>query len=185
MKSFTLAILIALSGTVFAQSSNMKPGLWEIKQISHVVDGRDVTAQTAAARAKMQQAMANMSPAQREQMQAMMNRQGASVGGGGMRICISPAMAARDKPVLNSEGHCEPTKISRSGNKTRFEINCTNHGITTVGKGENTVVGDIVTNHMDLTTTDARGSHHTVSESQMKYLGSDCQGIKPADQLAK
>ena len=77
MKKLILAILITLlSGTVFAQTSNLKPGLWAFKPISQIMDGRDMTAQLAQAQAKMQQAMANMPPSQREQMKAMMGNQG-------------------------------------------------------------------------------------------------------------
>jgi len=103
-----------------------------------------------------------------------------------MQICISPAMAAKDKPVVDAKGDCEPTRVSRSGNKTSFEINCTTRGGTRVGKGESTVSGDKIITRMDLATTDERGNHHTMrSEIQMKYLGSDCKGITPADQIAQ
>lgn len=185
MKKLILVILITLlSSTAFAQNSGLKPGLWEYKPISQIMDGRDMSAQIASAQAEMQQALANMSPAQREQMQAMMGRQG-SLSGGVMQICISPAMAAKDKPMVDAKGDCEPTKVSRSGNKTSFEINCTTKRGTSVGKGESTVSGDTVTTHMNLATTDDRGNRHTMrSEIQMKYLGSDCKGITPADQIA-
>jgi hypothetical protein len=182
MKKCTIAILLTLSGAVFAQTSSMKPGLWEMKQIHQVVDGRDMAAQMAAANAKMEQAMASMTPEQRKQMEAMMGGQGMpgqGAGGGGMRVCISPAMAAQDKPVVDPDGHCEPTKMTRSGAKTSFEVHCAANGRTQTGKGETTVSGDTVTTLMDMTTTDAQGSHSIHSESQMKYLGPDCQGIKP------
>jgi Protein of unknown function (DUF3617) len=184
MKKLTLAILLTLSGAAFAQSSSLKPGLWEIKPISQIMDGRDMTAQMASAQAKMQQEMANMPPEQRKQMETMMGPQGASAGSS-MRICVSPAMAARDKPMVDPEGRCEPATVNRSGNKTSFEFNCTANGRTSVGKGESTVSGDTVTTRVDMTMTDARGRHTIKSESQMKYLGSDCQGIKPLDQLVK
>ena len=186
MRKSTLAILTTLSGIAFAQSSSLKPGLWEMKPIRQVVDGRDMTAQMASAQAKMQQAMVNMPPDQRKQMEAKMKGMPTqSAAGGGTRICISPAMAARDKPMVDPEGRCEPAKVNRSGNKSSFEFNCTANGHTRVGKGESTVSGDTVTTRVDMTTTDARGSHTMQSESQMKYLGPDCQGIKPIDQLAK
>ena len=176
-----MAILIILSGTAFAQSSSLKPGLWEMKPIRQVVDGRDLTAQMASASAKMAQAMANMTPEQRKQMQAMMSGQSRPQGanGGGTRICISPAMAAKDKPMVDSEGRCEPAKVSRSGNKTSFEFNCTGDGRSEVGSGESTISGDTVTTRVDMTMTDARGRHSMQTESQMRYLGPDCQGIKP------
>lgn len=186
MKKLILAILITLlSGIAFAQSSSLKPGLWEFKTTSQIMDGRDMSAERALFQAKMQEKMANMPPAQREQMQALMGSHGA-LSGGGMQICISPAMAAKNQPMVDSRGDCEPVKLSRSGNKTSFEINCTGKEGTKVGKGESTVSGDTMTTRVDMSMTDARGNHHTMqSEMQMKYLGSDCKGIMPADQMVK
>jgi len=184
MKKLILAILITMSGIALAQGAGLKQGLWEIKPIKQVMDGRDMSADMASAQSRMQQAMANMSPEQRNQMQTMMGRQGAPAGGGA-RICVSAAMAAKDKPIVDSEGRCEPAKVSHSGNKTSFEFNCTSKGRTMVGKGESTNNGESVTTRMDMTTTDARGTHTMQSEMQMNYLGSDCQRVKPADQLLK
>jgi len=184
MKKLSLLILITLSSTVLAQGSGLKQGLWEIKPIKQIMDGKDMAAQMASAQAQMQQAMANMPPEQRQQMQAMMAQHG-STAPGSARICVSAAMAAKDKPVVDSEGRCEPSKVSRSGNKSSFEFNCSTKGRTMVGKGESTTNGDSVTTSVDMTMTDARGSHTMQSEMLMTYLGSDCQGVKPADQLLK
>ncbi|HTY99435.1 MAG TPA: DUF3617 domain-containing protein [Rhodocyclaceae bacterium] len=185
MKKSALAVLIALCGTAYADNPGLKAGLWEVTVVRQVMDGRDMTSQMAAAQAQMQQAMAKMSPAQRKQMEAMMGSKGGGQGSGAVRICVSPAMAARDKPMVDPEGRCEPAKVSRSGNKTSFEFNCTTGGRTSVGKGETVASGDSMTTHMDMTTTGAEGRHTMQTDSQMKYLGSDCQGVKPADQLAK
>lgn len=181
-----LAVPLTVSTTALAQGSGLKAGLWELKQIKQVMDGRDMGAEMAAAQAEMQQAMANMSPAQRKQMEAMMGSRGMPAGAGGaQRICISPAMAAADKPMVDPEGRCEPAKVSRSGNKTSFEFNCTTQGHSMVGKGESIVSGEMVSTRMDMTTTDAQGRHTMQSESQMRYLGPDCQGMKPIDQIAR
>ena len=186
MKKVLLAILVALSSNVFAESSGLKPGLWEMKVVKQVMDGRDMQAQMAAAQEQMQQAMANMTPEQRKQMEAMMGRQGAHVsGGGGTRICISKEMAARDRPVMSSQSHCDPVKSNRSGNKISFEFNCSNKGRTESGKGETTIRSDLMETVVDMTMTDAHGSHTIHNESQFKFIGSDCQGIKPADQLSR
>jgi hypothetical protein len=188
VKKLAAATLILLCATAFAQSPSINPGLWEINVIRQVIDGRDMTAQLAAAQTKMQQAMANMSPEQRQRLEAMMGGQGMpvqSTATGGTRVCISAAMAARDRPLVDPQGLCEPAKFSRSGNKISFEFNCTANGGTSVGKGESTIGSDMVTNSVDMTVTDARGQHTMRNESQMKYLGPDCQGIKPIDELAK
>lgn len=183
MKNLTLAILLILSGNSFAQST-LKQGLWEVKPISQVRDGKDMTAQMAAAREQMRKSLANMPPERRKQMEAMMG-QGGTTGGGATRICVSAAMAARDKPMVDSEGRCEPAKVARSGNKSSFEFNCTTEGRSMVGKGESITSGDVVTTRMDMTTTDTQGRHTMQSEVQMKYLGADCQGVKPIDQMVK
>jgi len=173
------------SASTSGESSGLKPGLWENKQISMVVDGRDMNAQMAAAQAKMQQEMAKLTPDERKQMQAMMSKASGGMMSqqGVMRICISPAMATKNNPML--ENGCEPVKLNRSGNKTNFEINCTKNGRTMVGKGESTYSNDTVTTSTDMTMTDARGRSTMQMEMQMKYLGTDCQGVKPADQIIR
>ncbi len=173
------------SASTSGESSGLKPGLWENKQISMVVDGRDMNAQMAAAQAQMQKELAKLTPDERKQMQAMMSKASGGMMSqqGVMRICISPAMATKNNPML--ENGCEPVKLSRSGNKTNFEINCTKNGRTTVGKGESTNSNDTVTTRTDMTMTDAQGRHTMQMESQMKYLGADCQDVKPADQIIR
>jgi hypothetical protein len=69
--------------------------------------------------------------------------------------------------------------MSRSGNTTRYEIDCTTEGRRSVGKGESTVSGNTISSRMDMTTTDARGTHTMQTESQMTYLGADCRGLAP------
>ncbi len=179
MKKALVIILITLSSNVFAEGTRPNPGLWEYKVVKQVVDGQDMQAQMAAAEAQMKQAMANLTPEQRKQMEAMTRGQGASAGA--MSFCISKEMAARDKPVLGPQSHCETVKSSRSGNKVSYEIKCSNKGQTTSGKGETTVGSDLMKTVMDINTSDAHGSHAIHSESQMKFIGSDCRGIKPAN----
>lgn len=87
--------------------------------------------------------------------------------------------------MVDREGSCAPTKVTRNGNKSAFEFNCSTHGRTMVGSGESIASGDTIATNVNMTTMDANGRHSMQSESQMRYLGSDCQGIKPADQLVK
>ena len=181
MKRLIVAATVAVvASSPFAQTTGMKAGLWEMKTLKQVMDGKDMQAQMVAAQAQMQQAMASMPPEQRKKMEAAMGKQGAVMSGGGaMRMCISPEMAARDKPMVDPEGKCEPAKVSRSGNKTSYEFNCKTAGGSMVGKGDSTFGGDTITSRMDMTTTDARGKHTMQTESQMKYLGADCGTLKP------
>ncbi len=179
MKKVLLAtVLVMLSSNVFAEA-RPKPGLWEMKVTKQIVDGRDMQVEMAAAEAQMQRAMANLTPEQRKQMEAM----GAHHGGGGTRICISKEMAARDKPVMGPRAHCDTVKSSRSGNKLTFEFNCSDKGRTESGKGVTTISSELMKTVTDINMTDAHGSHTIHNESQMKYIGADCQGVKPADEM--
>lgn len=189
MKRIHIALVLVLGATStlygWAQSSGStpmeKPGLWEMKPIKNIIDGRDISAQLAAAQEKMKQAMANMSPDQRAKFESM--TAGMGNGSGNMKVCISPAMAARKQPVFDKEAKCPPAKFSTSGNVTTFEINCTHDGRTTVGSGTSTIAGDSVTTSTNMTVSDAHGQHTIQSEMQMTFLGADCQGVTPADQL--
>jgi hypothetical protein len=159
-----------------ALAGDMKAGLWEIRTIRQVVDGQDMQAQMR----QMQQQMAGLPPERRKQMEAMMGRQGIGMGAGGAtRMCVSEEMAKRDAPVVDPDGRCQPTKMSRSGSTVRYEIDCMMDGRRTQGKGESTFSGNSVHSRMDMVTMDASGRHTMQSESQMTYLGPDCKGLAP------
>jgi hypothetical protein len=178
----SLASLVALAAlSAYATAVGLKPGLWEVRVVKQVVDGKDMTAQMAAQAAQLQKTMAAMPPEQRAQMEAMFKQKGISQGGdGGYRLCVTPEMAKRDTPVVDKDGRCQPTKVTHSGNQTTYEINCSANGITTVGKGESTVTGDLITTRSDMTMTRPNGPPRVMhSESEMKYLGSDCGDVKP------
>ncbi|HME38987.1 MAG TPA: DUF3617 domain-containing protein [Steroidobacteraceae bacterium] len=174
-----LTALAALSA--YATGVGLKPGLWEVRVVKQVVDGQDMTAQRAAQAAKMQQTMAAMPPEQRAKMEAMFKQNGVSQGSdGGYRLCISAEMAQRDTPIVDKDGRCQPAKVIHSGNHTTYEFSCSSNGITTVGKGETTAAGDLITTRSDMTMTRANGPPRVMhNESEMKYLGSDCGGLKP------
>jgi hypothetical protein len=182
MRKSVLACLIALAAIqVSAGGIGLKPGLWETRLVKQVMDGRDNSAQIAGAAAQRQQAMANMTPEQRARMEAMMKDRGGPTAGsnGTMRMCISPEMASRDKPLIDREG-CEPATVNRSGNHTTFEFSCTRNGNVTSGKGETTTSGDTISTVVDTTIHRASGETHVMhSESEMKFLGADCGDVKP------
>ncbi|MBV8635333.1 MAG: DUF3617 domain-containing protein [Burkholderiaceae bacterium] len=177
MKKSIIAILaIGVAGLASAQAPASKPGLWETKIVKQVVDGKDMTAQINGAMAQL----ANLPPEQRAMIEAHMK--GAGMNGTSIRVCISPAMAAKHEIGGDPRGHCPPASIEVNGNTTNFAVNCTYQGRTTVGKGQAVVNGDSIAVHVDMKETDSNGSHTVISDTQMSYLGSDCQGIKPLDQ---
>jgi hypothetical protein len=175
-----LAAFAAVSG--LAAGFGLKPGLWESRIVKHVMDGRDMTSQMTGAMSQMQNNLSRLPPEKRAQLEAMMKEHGALTTGatGTTRLCISPEMAGRDKPIVDPEGRCQPTKISQSGNHTTFEINCNASGTVMTGKGESTATGDVITSRVDVTTRRAKGEAHVMhSETEMKFLGADCGDVKP------
>jgi len=167
----------------YAADFGLKPGLWEVKVLKQVMDGRDMSAQMAAASANLQQAMANMPPEQRARMEAMMPKSGAGLGANGsVRICVSPEMAKRNTPFVDKDGHCQPATVTHTGNVTSYQFSCSSNGSTREGKGEATSAGDLITNRVDMTTHSANGTTHIMhNESEMHYLGADCGDVKPIE----
>lgn len=187
MKPLILAFIALLCGAAHAEGDRQKPGLWELTVTRHVRDGVDMSGQMNAMKEKMRARLESMPPEKRKQMEAMMGSNGlpTPAAGGGTRICISAAMSTRKDPMVDPMSHCTPARTTRSGNTTTFEFNCTRDGKTTVGTGRNTINGDTATSAVEMTTTDAAGAHKMQMESTMKYLGADCQGIKPMDEILK
>jgi len=69
MKKLICASLVmssVLCSLAYADTSTLKPGLWENKVIKNVVDGKDMSAKSAEMMAKYQQAMEKMTPEQRD-----------------------------------------------------------------------------------------------------------------------
>lgn len=173
-----LAALFVLAPAAHAQST--KPGLWELRTVKQLVDGQDMAAQMIAAQQRMKEAIAKMPPAQRKQMESQMAGFGAGPGGA-HRVCVSPAMAAKDKPMLPENAQCDPPKMSRSGNRTQYEFSCRQNGDVVKGKGESVVDADRVLTKMDMTTSGAQGKHTMVTEMEMRFISADCGAIRPLE----
>ena len=182
-----LAALLALTllGTAHAQSG-LKAGLWENRTVRMVVDGKDMTAAMRDAAEQRKQQIAKLPPAQRQQAEAALARQGGDPLT--RRVCISAEMAARQQPMVPRppRAECEPPKFKRDGQRTTFELTCTQEGGKLNGKGEIVTTADLITTRLETRSGDGAGQAHTLlAETQMKYLGSDCGGIKPLEAPAQ
>lgn len=175
-------MLLVASGAVQAQVA-MKPGLWETRMVRMTVDGKDMLSQMSAAQEQMRQSLAKMPPEQRKKMEAMMAGQGGDMMT--QRICISPEMAAKDGAMAPPRAECGPPKITKSGNRSTFEMACKQeNGGQVVSKGETQLNGDQMNAKMEAVATEPRGARRvTQTETQMKFVSSDCGNIKPVDQL--
>ena len=187
MKTPLIALCAALAAcAVHAQGANqMKPGLWETRMVKMTADGQDMLPMMKAAQEQMRKAMASMPPEQRKQMEASLDAKGDPTV---ERMCVSAEMAKSDQAMLPKQSEmpgCDQPKIDHSGNSTTFEVSCKVNGGATVTKGESVASGDQITTKAEVVTTMGGAKHTMVSEAQMKFLGSDCGGLKPLDQLVK
>jgi hypothetical protein len=166
---------------VHAAGLGLKPGLWEVKVVKQLMDGRDVSAQMSAAMSQAQQALAKLPPEQRARIEAMMNNAGVGrTNNGTFRICVSPEMAQQNAPVLDKDGRCQPVMLSRHGDRVDFQFDCSTNGTSMQGKGEATVTPESVNTHTEMTTTSATGgSHQMQNDTQMSYISADCGDLKP------
>jgi len=184
MRPYLLAGLVVLSVTpALAAGPSLKAGLWEMKTINQTMDGKDQSAAVGAGYARMQESLANLPPEQRARVEAMMKQRGGPTFGadGTIRMCISPEMAARDRPIVDREGRCQPATVTTSGNEMQFEVNCSSNGVTTVGKGHRSTSADgVIHTTIDMTTRKDNGETHVMhNESEMHFVGADCGDVKP------
>lgn len=185
--TFAAVLTLAALGSAYAQPNAMKAGLWESRTSKMLVDGKDMVPQMKAAAEQMRQQLAKMPADQRKLIEAQMAARGGN-DPSVQRMCVSAEMAKRDQPMVPRPPHaeCADPKLTRSGNRTEFELSCKQPDGTMTGKGETVVSGDTITSKVETVTVHKTGTKRTlVAESSMRYLGSDCGDIKPLDQLLK
>jgi hypothetical protein len=177
-----------LATQVFAAPNlgmGIQPGLWEAKATQQVVDGQDVQAKMAAAQQEMAQMLKNMPPAQRQQMEKAMGARMAA--GGATQICISPAMAAMDKPLPPKDMQCDTIKTQRNGNSLDYEISCKSANHSIKGKGKTSFTATSMKTQMDMQTQDNKSGqqHRMQTASEMRFISANCGAIQPLDALVK
>jgi hypothetical protein len=155
MKTMLLSLSVLLLGVAACSKSavEMKPGLWETRIVKMEQDGKDVTDMMNAAMASNPKAA---------------------------RMCISKEMASKiatNPPAAGgasqlSKAGCEQPKINRSGNSITAEITCNNFS----SKSETVVASDQITSKTELVMTMGGAKHTSSSETQMKFISSDCGG---------
>ena len=168
-----VALLLSLSG-VAASAQKIDPGLWE-----HTVTMKGE--QMAAAMAQLQAQLAQMSPEQRRQVEAMMGGPGMGLAAGkptAVRVCVTPEQAARDD-VMPPDSQCRIIGKERSGNTLRMTFACSGERQGS-GEGEFTIDsakahhGRMVIDHVD------KGRPMRLEmEMSARWLAADCGKVKP------
>lgn len=179
MKRFLIALAMLSMATAQAQAQTtqtgptIKPGLWEL---NNTVKTGDI--QTDAAIQMAMQQLANMPPAQRAQMEAMLAQNGVSVpkvgGDGSMTVtaCVTPEMAAKKELPLNQKGNCT-SKTAPTAGGLDVSFSCTNP--TSSGQGQIRFSDDShYTMIMDVN-TEATGAPQKVKvNSTGRWVGASC-----------
>jgi len=172
MKYKVLGVFVGALFTVTAFAEDMKPGLWEVSMQTSALSG-------------MEQQMASMSPAERQQMEAIMAQQGIKLGGGRVtsKVCITPEMAKRSSEDMakraaksfQEDGNCTVNVSPRVGNTVTSSFTCTGKEPFS-GKSEMTFQGDTAYS-MQMRTV--RAGQNTDMQSSGRWLGADCGNVKP------
>ena len=174
MRTPLLAAAAALCIVAFpAGAQTLKPGLWEIH---NKMSGGEMD----QAMAEMQKQMAQMSPAERKQMEAMMGKQGVRMtpGAGGMSVqmCMTKEMVERnDMPMQDG---CRMTQNSRSGNTMKMAFACTNPPSS--GEGQVTFTSpEAYTSRMTMRMQEKGKTETMTMDTTGKWLKADCGNVKP------
>ncbi len=156
------ALLLSLAVQVQAQPLG-RPGLWEVTTANPELD---------QARAQMAQQLEKMPPAQRAQMQAMMNSMGVGMTpSGATRVCVSAEMAGESLPAAMPDG-CKGT-AKTSGRTLKFEFSCEDGSN---GRGEFAYPDD--RSYTGWTDSTTQGRKMRVEHSG-RWISADCGALAP------
>lgn len=172
MRFIPLALFL-LSAPALAQSPPIKPGLWEMKQLSLEVDGKPMPNM-----AQMAPQLSQLPPEVRKQMEAQMKAQGIDIAGGGIRTCVSAEMLKQNQWGQGQQGQndCKVDVMERGSSSWRFKVQCKEGQ----GEGQTQFQGsEGYTSDMQWTGTQPGRTQKMKTKVQARWLGADCGGLKP------
>lgn len=160
----------------WADNPKVKPGLWE-----HSMDMRSQSGRVESAMAQMQAQLDKMTPAQRQQMEAMMGSMGVGLGQqrSSFRVCLSPEEAAKLEDVESPEENCRQEVLERSAKRMKVRFHCTGEH-PTEGEGDYRFDGDSGYSGTSVmkTVIDGKPDQMTMNHTA-KWVSADCGSIKP------
>lgn len=154
------------SAPALAQPHALLPGLWEMQVRNPELD---------AAREQMMKQLADAPPAMRRQIEQLMASQGVTLGGNGVRACITPEQARMGPNVADDEDGCTQ-EMDWKGPVGHYRMTCPDGRR---GTGEITFTSDKAwEGRGEFVDPGAGGKVMKVSYSS-RWLGSDCGAVKP------
>ncbi|MGK5080317.1 DUF3617 domain-containing protein [Janthinobacterium sp. HLX7-2] len=174
LASLGLGALASAQST--AQSTSIKPGLW---QVDNKVASPD--AATDNAMSMVLQQLGNLPPEQRKQLESMAASRGMAMptvaADGAVRVtaCVTPEMAARKQIPTGQPGDCTSNNTPIAGGMN-VSFTCANPKSS--GTGKVLFSGDQAFSMQLAVTTSARGTPEQVNvTSKGQWLGASCPVI--------
>ncbi|WP_223431335.1 DUF3617 domain-containing protein [Pseudomonas sp. GL-B-26] len=164
-----LAMAVGLSLPVAAQAQMLQPGLWEMTTSNMKVDDQNLPDLQLI----LGQIQSQMTPQQRAQLE----KQGITMGGNGIRACLTPEQVkTNDIPLTDPQSGCKQEITDRTGNQWKFRFSCPK----AQGTGVATFLSDREFTTKVNGTFNATGIQQKGSlDSRAVWLGQDCGTVKP------
>jgi hypothetical protein len=165
------ALVLGLSAPG-VQAQMLQPGLWEMTTSNMQVDGKPLPdMQVMLGQLKM------LPPEQRAMMEGVLANQGITVGGNGIRSCLTPEQVrTNDIPLQDAKSGCTQKITERNGNVWKFQFSCPK----AQGAGQAQFLSDrefltTVNGTFNASGAAQKGSMNT----RAVWLGNDCGTVKP------
>ncbi|CAI3790452.1 hypothetical protein AHFPHNDE_04171 [Pseudomonas sp. MM227] len=165
------ALVVGLSATG-AQAQMLQPGLWEMTTSNMQVDGKPLPdMQVMLGQLKM------LPPEQRAMMEGVLANQGITVGGNGIRSCLTPEQVkTNDIPLQDAKSGCTQKITERNGNVWKFQFSCP--------KAQGTGQAQFLSDREFLTTVNGTFNASGVAQkgsmnTRAVWLGNNCGSVKP------
>lgn len=165
------ALVLGLSAPG-VQAQMLQPGLWEMTTSNMQVDGKPLPdMQVMLGQLKM------LPPEQRAMMEGVLANQGITVGGNGIRSCLTPEQVrTNDIPLQDAKSGCTQKITERNGNVWKFQFSCP--------KAQGAGQAQFLSDREFLTTVNGTfNASGAVQKGSMNtravWLGNDCGTVKP------
>ncbi|AIZ34988.1 MULTISPECIES: DUF3617 domain-containing protein [Pseudomonas] len=167
-----IALAFGLGSPLLAHAQMLQPGLWELTTSDMQVDGKQLPDMQF-----MLGQLKNLPPEQRAMMEGALAKQGISVGGKGVRACLTPEqVATNDIPLQDPQSGCTQKITDRQGNVWKFQFTCPK----AQGSGQATFLSDREFTTKVSGTFNASGVQQQGSmNTRALWQGKDCGNVRP------
>lgn len=168
----TAAVFSLLLLAPVAHAQMLQPGLWELTTSNMQVDGKPLPDMQF-----MLGQLKNLAPEQRAMIEQGLANQGITVGGNGIRSCLTPEQVrTNDIPLQDPKSGCTQQITDRQANVWKFRFSCPK----AQGTGEAHFLSDrefttAVTGTFTTSAATQQGSMNT----RAVWLGANCGTVKP------